>query len=48
MVNLCAWMATLIFLSAIGWFIYRENVDYLIEFLLGASFTTLVWIATTL
>lgn len=48
MTNLCAWMAVLIFISAIGWFISKENIDYLIEFLLGASFVTLAWIATTL
>lgn len=48
MTSVCAWMAVLIFGSAIGWFIYKENIDYLIEFSLGVSFALLVWIATTL
>lgn len=48
MTNLCACMAILIFISAVGWFIYKENIDYLIEFLLGVSFTILIWTATTL
>ena len=48
MTSLCAWMAVLIFGSAIGWFIYKENIDYLIEFLLGASFIILVWISKIL
>jgi hypothetical protein len=44
----CAWMAVLIFVSAIGLSISKENRDYLIEFLLGVAFTILVWIAITL
>ena len=48
MTNLCIWMAVLTFGSAIGWFIYKENIDYLIEFLLGVSFVILVWIANIL
>ena len=46
--TVCAWMAALIFVSAVGWFVGKENIDYLIEFLLGVAFTVLVWIATTL
>ena len=46
--TLCTWMAVLIFLSAMGWWIYKENVDMLIQFLLGVSFTILIWIAITL
>ena len=48
MTSVCAWMAVLIFGSAIGWSIYKESIDYLIEFLLGASFALLIWIAITL
>ena len=44
----CAWMTVLTFVSAIGWFISKGNIDYLIEFLLGVAFTILVWIAITL
>jgi len=44
----CAWMAALIFLSAIGWCIYKENVDQLIQFLLGVAFSIFIWIATTM
>ena len=46
--SLCAWMAVLTFISAVGWFIYKENINYLIAFLLGASFIILAWIAITL
>lgn len=42
----CSWMAALVFLSAMGWCIYKENIDMLIQFLLGVSFTVLIWIAT--
>jgi hypothetical protein len=45
---LCTWIAVFIFGSAVGWSIYKESIDYLIEFLLGASFALLIWIAITL
>jgi hypothetical protein len=44
----CAWVALPIFISAVGWFISKENIDYLIEFLLGVAFAILIWIAITL
>lgn len=46
MITLCYWMAALIFVSAVGWFVGKENIDYLIEFLLGVAFTVLVYVAT--
>lgn len=45
---LCTLIAVFIFGSAIGWSIYKESIEYLIEFLLGATFTLLIWIAITL
>ena len=45
---LCAWIAIFIFGGAIGWSIYKENIDYLIEFLLGAAFALLICTAITL
>lgn len=46
--TLCTFIAIFIFGSAIGWSIYKESIEYLIEFLLGAAFTLLIWIAITL
>lgn len=41
----CAWMAAFTFVSAMGWWIYKEDIDQLIQFLLGVAFAIFIWIA---
>lgn len=45
---LCGWMAFLIFICAIVYFIQRDNAEYLVEFVLGAMFVIAIWVAITI
>lgn len=48
MTTVCAWMAILVLMCGIAYSVQRENVEYFIEFVLGAMFVIAIWVAITL
>lgn len=48
MSTLCAWMAALVFIVGIVYSFEKDNLEYVVEFMLGAMFILAVWAALTL
>ena len=45
---LCGWLAALVCIVGIGFSIAKDNIEYVVEFVLGAMFIIAIWVAVTL
>lgn len=48
MSTLCGWLAALVFIVGAVYAFEKDNLEYVVEFMLGAMFTLAVWAAITL